>query len=635
MREWDQQVPKMTTSRRPCIGSYRPAVRAILRQSHERGIYNDVNVRQQCPISDDHYETGSGMIQQLYGTTGYYLRYGPCWLACIPASIIINNPGAQETMKMERELDMKMRSDYIAALRQHPLWTGSELRLLLPLLGCCALLTAGVVAKADIVLLESARRVSANASAWDEGYDSRQNPPSFGQSDYPDPLWLEDHSLGSLPQSGERSAAVQLARALCSGNQGSDMTATATQVQVSGQGKSVGSAAASYTHGDWGYLSSRGSSGGWCDLWMDFTIAEPSAFLLRAETAWTGQVDQIGNFDFARVEFQGYGVGGAPVQFGRLYDGSEYPARTGVASGVLPPGRYKIFAQCTVTTFADPLSAPWYGTDDGSASYQLAFSLSTVAGSSPPVINTQPQSTSVCSGSSLVLSVAASGADTYQWFKDGHIIAGATGATLTVPNAQPADAGDYAVELFSGAGTVMSDPARVTVLTPPVPGSCPLIIRSGQVGTIAASRLVSAARDPEGNAITLVAVDSVSAQGGTVRLEAGTISYTPKEDYTGDDSFQYTLSDSQGASATGTVRVRINAPSSSPNQLGVVAGAGGSVTVRFAGIPTLSYDIQASSNLLDWVTIGTTIAGVNGVIEFTDPDAATYSGRFYRTLLRL
>ena len=173
---------------------------------------------------------------------------------------------------------------------------------------------------------------------------------------------------------------------------------------------------------------------------------------------------------------------------------------------------------------------------------------------------------------------------------------------------------------------------------PPVPGSYTLIIRKDQVGTIAATRLVSAASDPEGSTITVDAVNTVSVQGGAIKWGAGIIAFTPKPGYTGDDSFQYTLKDSQGATAVGTVRITINPPAASPNQLGVIVDGDGAITVRFAGIPRLLYDIQARSSLTggEWTTLNLNpvAAGVNGVIEFTDTDTANNTIRFYRTVLK-
>ena len=47
------------------------------------------------------------------------------------------------------------------------------------------------------------------------------------------------------------------------------------------------------------------------------------------------------------------------------------------------------------------------------------------------------------------------------------------------------------------------------------------------------------------------------------------------------------------------------------------------------GLPASAYDIQASSNLIDWITIGTN-SPFTGSLNFTDTNAATWDHRFYR-----
>jgi pectate lyase/pectin methylesterase-like acyl-CoA thioesterase len=86
-----------------------------------------------------------------------------------------------------------------------------------------------------------------------------------------------------------------------------------------------------------------------------------------------------------------------------------------------------------------------------------------------PSITTQPASQTAPTGSNVTFSVVASGTAplNYQWKKDGADIPGATGATLTLTNVQPSDAGSYSVEVSNSLGAVTSDPAALTVTTGP------------------------------------------------------------------------------------------------------------------------------------------------------------------------
>ena len=70
---------------------------------------------------------------------------------------------------------------------------------------------------------------------------------------------------------------------------------------------------------------------------------------------------------------------------------------------------------------------------------------------------------SVTSGSSLTLSIAASGTGlSYQWLLNGVAIPGATGSSYTINAVTAATAGAYTVTVQNAAGTVTSTAAVVT-----------------------------------------------------------------------------------------------------------------------------------------------------------------------------
>ena len=83
----------------------------------------------------------------------------------------------------------------------------------------------------------------------------------------------------------------------------------------------------------------------------------------------------------------------------------------------------------------------------------LAAGLAAFAHSSrAQVISTNPQSVTTTAGGAATFSVTASGTGlTYQWQKEGVALLGATTASLTIPNVQPANAGVYTVVVTSGA----------------------------------------------------------------------------------------------------------------------------------------------------------------------------------------
>ena len=145
-----------------------------------------------------------------------------------------------------------------------------------------------------------------------------------------------------------------------------------------------------------------------------------------------------------------------------------------------------------------------------------------------------------------------------------------------------------------------------------------------------AASLVGKCTDADGDTMNITAVTANSAQGGTASLIGGTITYTPPTNYTGADSFTYTVSDSFGATGIGTVDVSVEALSVPPVILELAHQPDGNMEVRASGVPGETYLIQAGTKLTDWETIGTNAADSNGSIVFLDQNATNYTSRFYR-----
>ncbi|MBI3423071.1 MAG: VCBS repeat-containing protein [Acidobacteria bacterium] len=112
---------------------------------------------------------------------------------------------------------------------------------------------------------------------------------------------------------------------------------------------------------------------------------------------------------------------------------------------------------------AQPGDAGAYAVDAVNACGTITSNAATLIVNTAPVISAQPASQTLCAGGTATFSVTALGATGYQWKKDGSSITGATAATLTISNAQAADAGAYTVDVSNGCGTTASGAAALSV----------------------------------------------------------------------------------------------------------------------------------------------------------------------------
>ena len=162
-----------------------------------------------------------------------------------------------------------------------------------------------------------------------------------------------------------------------------------------------------------------------------------------------------------------------------------------------------------------------------------------------PVITQQPSSQTVNEGGSINLTVAATGATSYQWKKDGSDISKATNATYSKSGALPADAGSYTCVVTGAGGSVTSNPATVTVNALPV--------------------------------ITQQPTNQEITEGETLTLSV---------DATGATSYQWKKDDVNIPSATAATYTKESATSADDagSYTCVVTGAGGSVTSNAATV---------------------------------------------------
>ena len=113
--------------------------------------------------------------------------------------------------------------------------------------------------------------------------------------------------------------------------------------------------------------------------------------------------------------------------------------------------------------------------DEGSYTVAVSNPVGTVTSnavtlslSAAPTVNLPPADIAAALGQQATLSVEASGTGTltYQWRFNGVDIAGAVEPDLTIPSLGPENVGEYTVVMSNEAGSVISDPAHVSVEVP-------------------------------------------------------------------------------------------------------------------------------------------------------------------------
>lgn len=140
--------------------------------------------------------------------------------------------------------------------------------------------------------------------------------------------------------------------------------------------------------------------------------------------------------------------------------------------------------------------------------------------------------------------------------------------------------------------------------------------------------------DPDGDTFSMTALSATSAHGGVVDIFGPFVRYAPPAGYDGPDLFHYSLTDSQGAVATGTVTVSSQAPSLIVpiTVVAVEILPNNHRLVRFIGPWNTTFEIQASTDLINWMPVGTSISDERGRYAFEDVESEAHPVRFYRSV---
>jgi hypothetical protein len=128
-------------------------------------------------------------------------------------------------------------------------------------------------------------------------------------------------------------------------------------------------------------------------------------------------------------------------------------------------------------------------------------------------------------------------------------------------------------------GESLSNVTTVTIRVadindPPIARPDQATVRQGQSINFGATGLLVNDSDPEGDRFEIIAVNATPNTHGTVTFANQMVIYTPDPAFTGNASFTYTVRDTNGGEAVGTVHVRVEPAPDESNTAGNASGLG-------------------------------------------------------------
>lgn len=257
----------------------------------------------------------------------------------------------------------------------------------------------------------------------------------------------------------------------------------------------------------------------------------------------------------------------------------------------------------------------------------------------PPLIELDPVDVTIQRGGTAMFEVSAVSSIpmTYQWYWNDYAsikpVPGATNQILIIQNASPTNSGEYFVVVSNAAGSSTSMVAVLVVInTPPTASDYGTSIIKNSQAIIPVARLLSYASDPDNDALLISDVSAQSVAGGSVVINDDRIVYSPPQDFIGEDTFSFTVSDGI-ETATANVIIFVSEAPVPPFNTISITRIGGGMKLNFLGLSGKTYKIQKASKIIGpWSDISTKVASPVGLIEFTDNQVFDNQG-YYRLIL--
>ena len=194
-------------------------------------------------------------------------------------------------------------------------------------------------------------------------------------------------------------------------------------------------------------------------------------------------------------------------------------------------------------------------------------------------------------------------------------------------NYTPAAAGTFTFTYAAHDGTIASAPATVTLIVNGRPVAAADTFSTAEDTPLArnAPGVMSNDTDPEGSPLT-AAVVTQPANGALSFAANGSFTYTPAANYSGPDSFTYTISDGSRTSLPGTVSLTVtpvnDAPVAAADGYGVLKDT---PLVMSAASGVLANDTDVEGSTLSAALVATT---TNGTLTLNSNGSFTYTPNF-------
>jgi hypothetical protein len=250
---------------------------------------------------------------------------------------------------------------------------------------------------------------------------------------------------------------------------------------------------------------------------------------------------------------------------------------------------------------------------------------------SPPLIVFQPTNQTVIAGTTVTLAIGTVGSTpfSYQWAKDGTIVAAGTNAVLALTNVSLADAGRYSVAVTNTAGSATSAVVTLSVLGPPMittqPQGQSIFHGSNTLFQVIADGLLLQYQWRHEGTNLAGATNGTMTLTNVVRSSAG--------------QYSVVVSNIAGAVVSSnallivTVRQRIGVPFRlGDGELRIAFGFEDNTGATASDLSRLQ--VQATTNFVEWLALPNALVLSNGLIHLEDASAPGHPQRFYRIIER-